>query len=136
MIFFNNSTLDAFVYGNIIKSGDVFRINNFNLLINIIRGKITTPDIIGQLNKIFTPINPKSEDKEQIECIKFVSIYDNIMVTKFTTTDKLMIYNNSILSSADFENVVLSNKISAQELLIMESTVQYTQGTLENETLS
>jgi len=47
MIFFNNSTLDAFVYGNIIKAGDVFRIHNFNLLINIIRGKITTPDIIG-----------------------------------------------------------------------------------------
>jgi len=48
------------------------------------------------------------------------------MVTKFETTDKLMIYNNSILSSADFENMVLSNKISAQELLIVESTVQYT----------
>lgn len=122
----------AFVYGNIIKPNDIFKVSQFNVLCNTIESKISTPDIIRALNKIFTPITPENDCIEQLSIANQCDIYDNIMISHMQITDNILMLNNEILNIEQFINIKVGQKITSTELIIIDSSIEFNWGIIEN----
>lgn len=99
----------------------------------MIKNKIKNPNIIRILNNIFTPIN-KEDGSMDIDLS--VKTYENIMITDIVDTKNSIIYNDEIILYDWFVNNLINKKITNYNLIIIESTIKYTWGTISNETFS
>ena len=58
------------------------------------------------------------------------------MITDICDTNNVIIYNDEIVLYDWFANNLINKKITNENLIIIDSTIEYTWGTISNETFS
>jgi hypothetical protein len=122
MLFFNNTNILAFVYGHVIKPNDIYKIDNFNYVCDLIQNNILEPDIIFSLNNIFRPIKPK-DNKPSLYTVEPVGIYDDVVIEKIDNVDDIVMYNNKIFSVAEFRKIYINQKITNKNVLLIDTNI-------------